>query len=169
MSQGEFMPRECWCGRVVDRRGWGSHQRGHDLRATKDRFWSRVHRTKDCWEWVGYVQPDAGYGLVNYQDRSWTAHRYMYEVIGRRPIPDGLQVDHLCRNRRCVRPTHLEAVTPRVNTLRGMSPPAIAARTGRCLRGHRLEAWRHDPNGRRFCRTCRNARVRARRMERKTA
>ena len=90
-----------------------------------------------CWLWQGPLT-NAGYGRM-----SWTAfgrkeggaHRVSY-VAHRGPIPAGLQLDHLCRNRACVRPDHLEPVTNRVNILRGESPSARAARATHCVHGH---------------------------------
>lgn len=113
-----------------------------------------------CWIWTG-TQMRGGYGQARLQDgRSTGAHRASYMAfVG--PIPDGLQIDHLCRIRLCVNPDHLEAVTPRVNVLRSMSPSAITARTNICRRGHELtpENTLHEADGRR-CRQCRLDRIR---------
>lgn len=92
----------------------------------------------NCWTWRGkYIHN--GYGQM-WQKRirkSVYAHRYAYEqFVG--PIPDGLQLDHLCRNRGCVNPAHLEPATNRVNVLRGMGPTALNARKTHCKRGHPL-------------------------------
>lgn len=91
------------------------------------------------------------------------AHRVAYEAtVG--PIPKGLQVDHLCRNRLCVNPSHLEAVTPAENKRRGFSPPAINARKTHCIHGHELAGanvyYRKDRPGRRQCRECERIRKR---------
>lgn len=70
-----------------------------------------------CWEWQGPLN-SAGYGYVRAEGRIWRSHRVMYEhFVG--PIPAGLDLDHLCRNRRCARPDHLEAVTHQENMRRG--------------------------------------------------
>jgi len=95
----------------------------------------------------------------------------MYEhFVG--PIPDGFHIDHLCRNRACANPAHLEAVPPRVNILRGVGMSAIHARQTHCVNGHPFDAENTLilPDGERCCRTCnrerqrqRNARLRAQR------
>ena len=109
------------------------------------RFWSHVSRGQpvDCWPWTGYVCA-GGYGRFAARCRPTVlvqAHRFAYETeIG--PIPVGLDLDHLCRNRRCVNPTHLEPVTRRTNVMRGMAPHARAARAGICKRGHALDGAR---------------------------
>jgi len=110
-----------------------------------------------CWEWIASRDPN-GYGRIWAEgSRVVMAHRLVYEmVVG--PIPDGLFLDHLCRNRGCVRPDHLEPVTCRENTLRGESPAAIGARKTHCLRGHELTAENnYFVQGKRSCRTCRRA------------
>lgn len=69
-----------------------------------------------CWEWIG-TKKSNGYGCVWNEGRTLLAHRVSYEAFVR-PIPDGLQIDHLCRNKGCINPAHLEPVTPKVNTCR---------------------------------------------------
>src|SRR5213593_4533327 len=85
-------------------------------RTSVDLFWAKVNKAEgSCWRWTG-SQRRGGYGRVRIGGRDFVAHRVAYELtIG--PIPDGLQLDHLCRNRLCVRPAHLEPVTGQVNTL----------------------------------------------------
>lgn len=104
----------------------------------------------DCWFWQGAVQ-SKGYGSVGHQGRVWSTHRLAYELlIG--PIPDGLQIDHLCRNRRCCNPAHLEPVTARMNLLR-------AVRKESCVRGHEYTPENTIPKkggSQRNCRTCAN-------------
>lgn len=80
------------------------------------RFWNKVEKTTGCWIWLGCTS--GGYGLFGIAtSKSAKAHRIAYE-IAYGPIPDGLQIDHLCRNPTCVNPCHLEAVTQK-----GESPP----------------------------------------------
>lgn len=125
--------------------------------------WERfVVKSKGCWEWTGSGTPK-GYGVFAYGGRQGYAHRFSYETFGG-PISEGLQIDHLCRNPGCVNPQHLDAVTPRVNTLRGISPSAKQAAQTHCKRGHPLNGanlylW----NRQRHCRTCRADRTRQRR------
>jgi hypothetical protein len=97
----------------------------------EDRFMSKVVVVEDCWEWVGYRDRE-GYGKMG----GACAHRVSYELfIG--PIPDGLTIDHLCRNPGCVKPSHLEAVPIRVNVLRGVNNAcAVNARKTHCKHGH---------------------------------
>lgn len=107
--------------------------------------------TSGCWLWLGTIQAGGGYGVFGKQ----YAHRFSYE-ISRGPIPDGREIDHLCRNRQCVNPAHLEAVDHRTNMLRGTAPSAVVYRAGTCRRGHpwteESTQWRQ--NGSRYCRTC---------------
>lgn len=106
-----------------------------------------------CWEWTGNISP-FGYGLWWSGKRRFQAHRAVYEAfVGK--IPDGLTLDHLCRNRRCVNPSHLEPVTCRVNVLRGIGPTAKNAQKSTCSYGHPFEGnllTRKD--GWRDCRAC---------------
>jgi hypothetical protein len=88
-----------------------------------------------CWQWQGNLS-DRGYGLLTADRRAWRAHRFAYEVfVG--PIPEGLTIDHLCRNRACVNPAHLEPVTHRTNVLRSASSITGAnIRKTHCPQGH---------------------------------
>lgn len=130
------------------------------------RFWSKVQRGDGCWQWTD-APSAAGYGYFGYGGRNGTkvpAHRIAYELaVG--PIPLGKQIDHLCRNRRCVNPAHLEAVTQRQNLLRGLGSSALNARKTRCKRGHPFddENTYMDRAGRRQCRACRRLHAQRRR------
>lgn len=93
-----------------------------------------VNGITGCWEWLRYVDK-AGYGHCAYKGKSMGAHRAYYQMH-KGEIPAGLQIDHLCRNRKCVNPKHLEAVTKRENFLRGISPAAWNARKTTCPKGH---------------------------------
>jgi hypothetical protein len=112
-----------------------------------------------CWQWKSGVLP-TGYGSVSmrHPNGGWQmklAHRVSYELfVG--PIPEGLTIDHLCRNRTCVNPAHLETVTFKENVLRGDGPTARRARQTTCMRGHPLEGanLRLTKEGWRNCRTC---------------
>ena len=109
-----------------------------------------------CWTLKG--APDTT-GYVRIRDRGAKryshGHRVAYNLF-KGPVPEGLQIDHLCRNRRCVNPDHLEAVTQRENILRGMGFAAIAVRTNRCTRGHEYtpENTLRYSGGKRDCRSC---------------
>lgn len=110
--------------------------------------------TTRCWTWLGSRNSN-GYGFLGGKRGPRFAHRVSYETfVG--PIADGLQIDHLCRNPRCVNPEHLEAVTPQINVRRGESPGARALRRTHCLAGHDYATHGVVRVGRRICRTCRN-------------
>lgn len=129
--------------------------------ATAEVFWAKVRKTVGCWEWLG-AKDVHGYGKVTRSGHQRGAHRLAYELLVG-SVPAGLQLDHLCRNRACVKaeadeygPAHLEAVTCRDNLLRGEGPGALAQRTNRCKRGHEYTPgntylWR----GGRSCLICR--------------
>ncbi|MEU5330906.1 HNH endonuclease signature motif containing protein [Streptomyces parvus] len=131
------------------------------MRDWTDRFLDKISESESgCWEWTGHVKPN-GYGQVRINRRPLHAHRVAYEAM-RGPIPPGLVIDHLCRNRRCVRPEHLEPVSHRTNILRGEGPAARHARQTHCLRGHPFNAANTyvSPRGARNCRACRAERKR---------
>lgn len=123
-----------------------------------------------CWEWRG---ERGRYGRSSYTDDSGLhhigAHRLSWMAL-RGPIPDGLQIDHLCKNTTCVRPSHLEPVTGRENKLRGVAPNwqrhrELSQPGARCAHGHEVNETntRFWPDGRvRFCRPCAREQGRAR-------
>lgn len=133
----------------------------------QERFWSYVDKAGPlpkwapflgpCWIWTG-CRHASGYGMLNVGGRKGRlvrAHRYSYELLVG-PIPDGLQLDHLCRVPACVNPDHLEPVTNRENTMRGSNFTAEKARQTHCIRGHEFDAENTyvRPNGTRLCRAC---------------
>jgi hypothetical protein len=138
-----------------------------------ERVSSKIRPNPDplgCWTWTGAISSGTGYGGVRYQGRQLGAHRVVYELLVG-VIPDGLQLDHLCRNRACVNPAHLEPVTGRVNVLRGISPAAKVAGQTHCGRGHEFspENTYVTPAGSRQCQECRRIRNRRRYWQLKEA
>lgn len=91
-----------------------------------------------CWRWKGANQgPERGYGQVSWMGESMGAHRAAYLILVG-PISEGKHLDHLCRNRLCCNPQHLEQVSKRENTLRGEGPAAVHAKKTHCKNGHLL-------------------------------
>lgn len=123
---------------------------------------SRILIDDGCWTWGGWHSPE-GYGFMRSQGRDQPAHRVVYEFL-REPIPDGLILDHLCRNRGCVNPWHLESVTTAVNIRRGTSPPALNVHKTYCPQGHPYDesnTYWSAASGRR-CKVCNRAAARLR-------
>lgn len=130
-----------------------------------ERAWAHVEPEPNsgCWLWVGARGPK-GYGNLWVLGKLVGAYRFFYEQF-KGPVPEGLELDHLCRTPPCVNPAHLEPVTSRTNTLRGKSPSAIHATQTHCLRGHAFDAanTRLTRRGTRDCRACFNYRQNIRR------
>lgn len=124
-----------------------------------ERFWAKV-RVDDagCWSWQG-CDNGVGYGQIRWHNKQRYAHRIAYEhLIG--SVPPGLDLDHLCRNRGCCNPAHLEPVTRSVNLRRGTrSQPKDACKRGHALVGHNAKI---DKSGVVRCRACSNAAARER-------
>lgn len=127
------------------------------------RFLEKIKFSWSCWEWTG-GQNGKGYGQFRTPTKSSAkAHRVAYEYfVG--PIEDGMVLDHLCRNRCCVRPDHLEPVTSAENTRRGMSGKYDRShlRPVECIRGHAFEGENLiiSKDGSYRCRECKNMRAR---------
>jgi hypothetical protein len=128
-----------------------------------ERYWSKVEpftALDACWLWTGKMDGKRQYGVFGYKRENrryfWPAHRLAYELlIG--PIPEGLVIDHLCRNGRCVNPDHLEPVTNQVNLRRGRTGQHWRrTNDAECSNGHDLtgENARVDKRGYVLCRQC---------------
>jgi len=137
--------------------------------ALPENFWHQVtvNQASGCWEWTGPKTPE-GYGFpyVKEQGTKVYTHRWAYEaLVG--PIFDGGHVDHLCRNRPCCNPSHLEPVTCRENLLRSpIAPASVNSRKTHCKRNHEFtpENTYVNRNGSRTCRACKAVRA-AERMD----
>lgn len=125
-----------------------------------ERFWSKVDDSAGpdaCWPWMSTINPQ-GYG--RFQTRSYrgdNAHRIAWEIGHASPIPEGMSLDHLCRNRVCCNPAHLEPVTHRENVVRGVGPTAINAAKTHCVNGHEFtpeNTYVFEPRRMRTCRAC---------------
>ena len=133
------------------------------VRPIHERIAARLLVTEGgCWEWQGSRHP-FGYGRLNVSRAVGVknTHRLVWElVVG--PIPEGMHLDHLCRNPPCCNPAHLELVTPRENALRSHSPTVLVHLSGQCAKGHprtpENSYARKDRPGRFNCNACRRER-----------
>jgi hypothetical protein len=122
-------------------------------------FWSHVSKTDTCWLWTGPVLQN-GYGRLCVRSQPHYAHRISHEMlIG--PIPDGLEIDHLCRVRNCVNPDHLEAVTHAENLRRAQPYREPHRPPTQCRKGHTYDI------GTTYCRSCASASNRRKYLARK--
>ncbi len=96
-----------------------THCRNHQGLTDAERFWLRVQFSDHCWDWLG-GKNTFGYGRFTVKWKNYGAHRWAYEFCGK-VIPSGLGLDHLCHNKACVNPDHLEPVTQQVNLRRAMA------------------------------------------------
>lgn len=118
----------------------------------EERFWPKVDipaNPLECWRWVGAIDAQSGYGRMRVKRKTDYAHRISYEM-SIDTIGAGLEIDHLCRNRWCVNPLHLQAVPASVNIRRTPARQVTHCPQGHAYSGDNLREW----NGRRYCRTC---------------
>ena len=142
------------------RNGNNRPQRRFEDKFTRFASTIAVDPISKCWNWMGAVDRD-GYGVFTATSRYWgsqikvKAHRFSMFMFSR-PCPDDLVVDHLCRNRKCVNPTHLEAVSNKENLLRGVGFCGVNVRKTHCHNGHEFNELNtyKIPNGGRSCKAC---------------
>lgn len=129
-----------------------------------DRFMAKVAKQDDgCWLWMGSTFADSPYGQFSANHRTTVrAHRWLY-IQTKGDIADNLVLDHLCRVPLCVNPEHLQAVTQKVNNVRGFSPSSLNTRKTHCIHGHEFTPanTRISKVGKRTCRACNAAAQRA--------
>lgn len=133
------------------------------MRTLEERLEAKIERVTEsgCWIWTG--TNNCGYGQIWLNRRHHPVHRVAYEMhVGK--IPEGMQIDHLCRVPSCCNPYHLEPVTPRENTLRGTNPAAKNAMKTHCPSGHPYDVFRRNW---RECKECARLREAERRAQKR--
>lgn len=136
---------------------------GHNsrMRSTEERLLEKIDKDAPggCWRWTGAIGTH-GYGRFRAGGKTCQAHRITYELL-KGPIPPDRDLDHLCRNRWCVNPDHLEPVSRRTNLLRGQTFTAANAAKTHCPQGHPYddENTMYDGGGRK-CKECNRRKVR---------
>lgn len=113
----------------------------------------KINKNNNCWEWVG-SNNGVGYGEIRINNKKKYTHRIVYELLVG-PIPENKQIDHLCRNRCCCNPEHLEPVTPKENVNRGITEKPHLIKEY-CINGHLYSENTYDrPDGKgRNCVQC---------------
>lgn len=130
---------------------------------TEQRFMSKIKKTDTCWYWTA-AKTKAGYGMYSIKHKLIYAHRYSYQMFVGELVAN-MELDHLCKNRDCVNPEHLEQVTHKENVKRGEALPHLMAKIESrrnqqyCVRGHSLldKSNIYNPPKRpkiRYCRKC---------------
>lgn len=132
-------------------------------KSLEERFWPKVEKTPiGCWNWLASLNGH-GYGQFHLSNsQNIAAHIFAYRLV-KGNIPKGLELDHLCRNRKCVNPDHLEPVTRKENLIRGKTLVAQNLKRTHCPKGHpysdeNLTNW-EKKQGKRSCKTCKNERM----------
>lgn len=172
-----------WCNKHYKLwRRWGDPLGSFKRTPPELRFWAKVNKVGPmpaqgvapgcCWMWRGAKTP-GGYGQFrpDYRGPSVVSHRYAYELLVG-PIPDGLQLDHLCRTRACVNPAHLEPVTQIENIRRGFSVATFNRLKTHCPQDHPYDTantYINPTTKGRFCRACARERGRLNYQRKKAA